>query len=1122
MTLRSLFGIALLLSLLSGSARADLPDKRSGKSLPKIQDGAIYRPFLINAVFNYYGNNGDGSYNRFSTDNEGFEFLKGTNKHLIFEDGIIWGGFHKGYATVDAKGNSIPRAKVGGSIYRHGLQPGPIIQSGTPTADPVGADPTDQKYRIYRVRPDVGPRVPFSQIQGTIQSGEVAYISRYENSSAQDIYDQYITDWNEWPASLGAPFSYGIDAAGNQRSAPAPYDPKYDIPGQPGADQTLWYVANDMNTALTGLLAGSPPIGLEIQRTIWGYHRKGPIDQVIFISTLIVNRSGAAIDSMFICQFSDPDIGDGGDDFDGCDTLRDLGYAYNGKPADAAYGSGVPAAGFTFLQGPLVPSPSDSAIFRLKRRSGYRNLHMSAFEGFFSPFDFDPLPYDDRYFYNVMNGAIGSSGSPMIDPVTQLPTRFFAPGDPVSRTGWIDGMAGLSPQDRRMYQSAGPFRMAAGDTQEIVVANCAGAGADYLSSITVLRSIVDRLSSAYRNLLALPAPPHAPAVIASALDGEVILTWGDSTTLAMTEGAADQGFLFEGYNVYEFASPSGAGPVLLGTFDLVNGTKAIADTVYDPSTGLFLTNVIQRGSDSGILHSMDIKKSLLSGLPLSDGSPYYFAVTAYSYSGNPPAIAGTHSLESSPGVLTVIPHSPNPGTRYNQTRGDSIPVTLTVAPGGGPTDGRVVPTVADPAKVTGDSYAVTFNVDSTTRTTTWGIKDLTKNRSLVSRLTNQSGGTSSPIVDGVQVEVFAPPSGMKSDDTLDAPQDPGKWGWRFAGTRRWSWVGANSSAYPLEGFSGGGVVSGTMGAAFSFWNTSLGAADMANVLFVLAATDSAGNPVSSGDPNMSYGYRFLRGAPFPPANPSFAPFIKNGAASFAFQDYVKTIPLAAYNMDVNPPQRLALAFLENNVTGGLVDGKYWPPLVGADNSAATSPREWLFVLKAPYTDATPNVAFETNLNTGAGAMPLMWQIIADRRSSAGWAAGDQFEIIANHVNGPAHTFTFTPKAPRVNDPAIARADVTRINVFPNPYQSFDRGDPTRFTQVVTFTHLPPRAIVRIYTLAGIMVKSILKDDPGQFLAWDMKNESGRPVAAGMYLVHIQMPDLGSTKTLKLGILAERQ
>ena len=143
------------------------------------------------------------------------------------------------------------------------------------------------------------------------------------------------------------------------------------------------------------------------------------------------------------------------------------------------------------------------------------------------------------------------------------------------------------------------------------------------------------------------------------------------------------------------------------------------------------------------------------------------------------------------------------------------------------------------------------------------------------------------------------------------------------------------------------------------------------------------------------------------------------------------------------------------------------------------------------------------------------------RTADAYAQGDEFMIVPNRINGPADTFTFTPKGPTLNDPAIAKADVTRINVFPNPYQSFDRGNPSRFTQVVTFTHLPPRAIVRIYSLAGIMVKSILKDDPGQFLAWDMKNESGRPVAAGMYIVHIQMPDLGSAKTLKLGILAEQ-
>ncbi len=1117
MTLRSSFLIAFLPFVLSVSARAGFPDKASGRSLPKTQAGAVYRPFLVNALFNYYGNNGDGSFNRFSTDHEGFEFLKGTGKHLIFEDGFIWGGFHKGSTSP----------KVGGSIYRHGLQPGPIIQSGTPTADPLAADPSDQKYRIYRVRPDVGPNTPFALVQSKIQSGEVANISRYEKYSAEDIYDQYIADWNGWPAALGAPFSYGLDPAGNQRSAPAPYDPRYDIPGHPGADQTLWYVANDMDTVLTNGIGGSPPIGLEIQRTIWGYHRAGPIDQVIFISTLLINKSGSAIDSMFISQFSDPDIGDAGDDLAGCDTLRNLGFAYNGEPLDAVYGSGVPAAGFTFLQGPIVPSPSDSAIFRLKRRAGYRNLRMSAFEVFFPVFSFDPLSIDARYLYNVMNGVIGNSGSPMIDPVTQLPTKFFAPGDPLSRTGWIDGSFGMTPQDRRMYQSAGPFTMAAGDTQEIVVASCAGVGADYLSSITVLRSIADKLSSASRNLFALPGPPPAPALSAASLDGEIILTWGDPAAVRAVEMSVDQGYAFEGYNVYEYASSSGLGPALLGTYDIVDGVKAIVDTAYDESTGFFLTSVIQRGTDSGIGHSIDIKKSAITGLPLSNGSPYFYAVTAYRYSGAPSPLGGSHSIESSPGIITVIPHSPGPGTRYNQAAGDSIPVTLSVVPGFPSTDGRVIPTVVDPTRVTGDTYAVTFNVDSSLHTLTWGIRDQTRNKTLVSGLTNQIGGSGSPIIDGLRVEVIGPPPGMKTGDQFLNPGDTSKWGWYIpSGTRKWSPSGSdNLNSYHLEGFNRGGMYNGAIGNAFDHWYSGGVSYDrLTNVLIKFAATDSTWNVTATpADANFSRGYRYVRhssDASTFAAHPAWAALIPNKGAGYAYQDYNYSVPFSAWNMDATPPVRLAVGHLENNAPGGCIDGKWWPPsisLAGVDN--ALTQREWFFIFNAPYTDPAPNPAMMVDISSVA--TPMMWWGMPDLTADS-YAAGDQFMIISNHVNGPAHTFTFTPRAPTLNDPAIAKADVTRINVFPNPYQSFDRGDPTRFTQVVTFTHLPPRAILRIYTLAGIMVKSLLKDDPGQFAQWDLKNEAGRPVAAGMYIVHIQMPDLGSTKTLKLGILAEKQ
>ncbi len=1130
MTLRSLVAISLLAGSLSASA--GLPGKRPAGSRSNVQVNATYRPFLINAVFNYYGNNGDGSYNRYSTSNEGFEFPKGSGKTTVFEEGVLWGGYHKGRTAIDFTGKSIPIPDVGGSEYRHGLQPGAITTYGDSTKDPLAADPSNPLNRTYRVRPDISPGVPFASVQDKIQQEEIPYISRYENLSALDIYNQYVRDWTEWPGSLGAPFTYGVDAQGRQRSSPAPYDPLYDVPGKPGANQTLWYVANDVDTLVTAYLADSPPIGLEMQRTIWGYKRPGAIGQSIFASTLLINKSGARIDSMFLMQWVDPDVGDGGDDFVGCDTVRSLAFAYNGKPVDAMYGTLVPAVGYDLLQGPLVPgAPGDSAVFRLNRKHGFRNLPMSSFV-FFLPYVSyyqDPVdgPGSDLQWYRLMNGTIGASGAPFINPLTQQPTKFCLSGDPVSGSGWIDGTYGLTPADRRLALSSGPFAMAPGDTQEIVVASVVGLGSDYLSSVTVLKALADRDRAAFNNLLVLPSPPPPPTVNVARMDGEIMLTWGDSATVAATEGAADQGYAFEGYNVYEFSSPAGDNPLLLGTYDVVDGIKAIVDTAFDEQTGFYLTSVLQRGTDSGIRRVFDTKTNALTNLPLANGNPYYFAVTAYGYSGFPAAMTGSHSIESSPRILTVIPQSPNPGTRYNQVKGDTIPVTHAVTPGFKASDGRVVASVVDPTSVTGDTYAVTFSTDTASGTFTWGIRDQTKNRSLVSRLTNQGGGSSSPLVDGLLVELFGPPPGMKTGDQYLNPGDTLQWGWYIpSGTRKWSPSGSdNAGSYHLEGFTRGGLYNGAIGNAFDHWYSGGVTHDrLANVLIKFAATDSTWNVTSPpADPNFSRGYRYVRHATDAStfaSHPDWAALIPNRSAGFAYQDYNYSIPFSAWNVDVTPPVRLAVGHLENNAIGGMVDGKWWPPsnaMPAVDNGLTQ--REWWFIFNAPYTDPAPNPALTVDILNNT--TPMMWWGMPDRSTDA-YAAGDQFMIIANRVNGPADTFTFAPKAPTVNDPGIARADVTKINVFPNPYQSFDTVDPTRFTQVVTFTHLPPRAIIRIYTLAGIMVKSILKDDPGQFLQWDMNNQAGRPVAAGMYIVYIQMPDLGSAKTLKLGILAEKR
>ncbi len=99
-----------------------------------------------------------------------------------------------------------------------------------------------------------------------------------------------------------------------------------------------------------------------------------------------------------------------------------------------------------------------------------------------------------------------------------------------------------------------------------------------------------------------------------------------------------------------------------------------------------------------------------------------------------------------------------------------------------------------------------------------------------------------------------------------------------------------------------------------------------NVLLKLAGTDAHGVVTDPNDPDFSFGYRYMRGATAAPAKPEFAPFIINATSGYAFQEYEKNMPIAAYNVETTPPTRLMMGFLENNAAGGLVNGQYYPGL----------------------------------------------------------------------------------------------------------------------------------------------------------------------------------------------------
>ena len=81
---------------------------------------------------------------------------------------------------------------------------------------------------------------------------------------------------------------------------------------------------------------------------------------------------------------------------------------------------------------------------------------------------------------------------------------------------------------------------------------------------------------------------------------------------------------------------------------------------------------------------------------------------------------------------------------------------------------------------------------------------------------------------------------------------------------------------------------------------------------------------------------------------------------------------------------------------------------------------------------------------------------------------------------------------------------------------------SRYEHFVTFSHLPAKATIRIFDVAGHMVRKLAKNDPDQFFTWNLDNDNGLPVASGLYIAHIEMPEVKMEKVLKLAIVQEQQ
>ncbi len=1054
----------------------------------------------INNISTFFRSDGDSD--DLDSNTAGFFYPKGSGRTAAYESGLLWGAKINGSATD---------IKVGGNAYVAGLQPGKILSPG------VAESPDLPKNRIYRVRPDY-------------KTADLTMESRDEGLPIAEVYNQYDLDWREWPWQDGAPFE---DKDGDKI-----YNPDVDIPGVPGASQTIWYVANDLDATKTTALHGSQPMGIEEQGTMWAYSQAGPLGNMIFRKYLLINKSRDTFRDMYLSMWSDIDLGFSDDDLAGCDTTLSLGYVYNSSNHDARYGTMIPpATGFDFFQGPIVNgSATDTAIFRGKKIAGKRNLPMTAFYYFAKG---DPAvtdPPNGSYqgtteFYNFFQGRIGRSGESFRTPARlgAHATPYALSGDPVTGTGWIDGEI-ISTSDRRIGSASGPFNMAPGDTQEVVVAQICAMGTDYLNSVTLLKAYDQVAQDAYNNFFQIPTGAAQPIITASGLDKEVILSWGDPTAAALTENYFQRGYRFEGYNVYQLPLSSSlkADAKLIATYDLVNNVKVLYDYVFDSRTGNNEMVPVQFGKDNGISRSIDINQDYVrTGQPLYNGSEYYYAVTSYSY--NPDPLAVPQVLENPITSVRVTPKSSNPGIRYTNTYGNSITGVTHTSTTSSKSDGNVVATVKDPTQVTGHTYKVNFEKVGTTNNIVWNVTDINTGVVKASKVANQSGDNSYPIVDGLEIKVTGPPNDFKK--FLITANAGGKLTTPAMGT-----FAFNDNGFPtLDGLPGDGVndrpTAGQMRNSTALWGiaTGMNASNTGTYAFFLTRVPREDN--------------FTRIIPY-----DFEiRFTATGSkANMGFTTYnTVQVPFEIWNTGIgtpnDPSDDYKLCALINDVNGNDIFDldKVDHSLSGGDNDPET---DWIYIYDvADHTpgtkgyDAVVASDYDASGTTSTVGNEIMARLVLvgwnlGSVSAANWPAncaatmpetGSIFRIETTKPNTVNDEFRFTAPA-NTNDIDLAREDVKKINVFPNPYYGVNTQEQNKYFRLITFSHLPNRATIRIVNVAGEMIRVIEKENNSQFERWDLLNSSGLPAASGLYIAFIEMPDLGTTKTLKFSIVQEQQ
>ena len=1073
---------------------------------------ALRKPDIVDLVFVSVNNwryvvrnNGSYMYDQPDADgngnNAGGEFPRGSGTTIVFAGGLYIG-------TIK---DSIP--VVSETEFATEFQPGRITNSG----------------------------VPFNQLKAeavTSPTNKVYMIQRGQTSP----------DYSNWPSDAPR------DAYGNPALI---------------ADAQTWAVFNDLDTSLNqedqSIPWGSPDPGLGIEVVLESFALKGAIiGDVVFLKLKLTNKTDHDYQQTYLAGWADPDVEEASNDIVGTDTSRNMIYAYNDNDRDSPL-----AVGLDFMQGPVVHKAEAPIKDYQKFGTNTQKLTYDAHSNRYIRTSLDPDqfimgavsanlysggtdPVNNKERYNLLRGREKSSGNPKYG-CGYYDYHAFR-GNPLTEQGTCDVAGQNNPDvnayaaDQRMLIATGPFTLKVGEPQEIWMAVIGAKGSDRLDAVAQLWRTSDIAQQIFEAGLSSPAPPAKPQLTAVALDNRVVLTWQNNSEYSHDDFGETIGantangytadyvpYDFQGYRVYRSLSGLPGSFELLAQYDKADTLGVITYSEVSQN-GNLITKEVDLGSNTGLRY-------VFIDNNVSKGLQYYYSVTAYDaqpYIAGPDSIALNGSIVKRPAgipislespifqnIVSAVPASPVLGLAFDAS-------TDTIAHVSGSSDGDVEIEVIDPGKITGHTYRVEFfylnSADGySDQTLAYHLRDVDKGQIVPfdSRVndprtpvdermfsTAMSTGPKSEeefaIVDGMLIKIYGPPAKVK--------------GYGYTGGNgtglRWM-TGVNLG---LEAFFGGLTIGP------NFAGSTVGIADYRDIDLVFSNAPAGWS--------IAYGHTGFTGP----------------------NDETFTIPFGAFEIDpvdgdATPHQVNVSVRDEANLNGWFLDNTL------GGNGTGPAVRTYVYITNKPYDAGAgdPDI-----MNVSTGSMPTLfvmdmaprnaaavnWNDIVQTLAAGGLTAAERdsaytripdngkFHIYANHVLTPADTFAFSTKASTLATfKRQLKKELKDIRVVPNPFYLSAYEQTTGLSRVVKFINLPASCSIKIFTVAGDLVRIINHNTVSNndrvdatvyseadaapqatsIERWDLTNHRGHRVASGMYIALIEAYSIGKT-TVKFAVI----